>query len=132
MIISRITAIYFLAKFLSSSEYGQYTFIFALIIFFTNLGHFGIQYSNVYYISNKEINEDIILGNSLFFCFMSGLVLCLIVNILPYIFKSMFNDIDSHIVLIASLAVSTCICVRFLLGYFNGKENYLKFQWVKS
>ena len=125
-------SIYLLCKFLSASEYGHYTFLFSLIIFFTNAGHLGIGYSNVYYLANKEISQDVILGNSLFFCFLSGIITCLIMNLLPYIFINMFHDIDSFIVLVASLGIATCICERFLLGYFNGKEDYSKYLFVFS
>ena len=128
--MSRLCAIFVLTKLLTVTEYGQYAFLFSLIMFFTTIGHFGIGYANIYYSAKKNINDNIILGNSLFFCTIVGFFICLIVNILPYILKDMFSDIPSNILFITSTVVSASICLRYLMGLFNGKENYYQYAFL--
>lgn len=112
--------ILFIARNLSISNFGLYSFILSFFYLFLVTSNFGIEYSVARSVSN---NDNSILKNSFatrFYMSLFSFILCLIIGILIGLPKSTMILVSLYSLSIFCLAISESI-----LPIFRGKEFFI-------
>ena len=136
VILARLFTIYILSNSLGISNYGIYSFLISILLITALIGNLGVGYSNIYHLAKEEIELSKIIGSSILISGVLGLFIGIIIQFIPSLFNTMFQDVSNILMIIVGFTIPILILHRFLTDIDNGLENFrlyylsFSFGWV--
>jgi len=136
VILARLFTIYILSNSLGISNYGIYSFLISILLITALIGNLGVGYSNIYHLAKEEIELSKIIGSSILISGVLGLFIGIIIQFIPSLFNTMFQDVSNILMIIVGFTIPILILHRFLTDIVNGLENFrlyylsFSFGWV--
>ncbi len=122
VIIVRLVTIYLLTTVLGAYGFGIYSFLITILEIAALVGRVGFGYSNVFFISKSEIDVGNCVGNSFIVALINGVTIGLLLLLFPLIFRNMFSDISSIMMICFSCSIGFYILYNYITDIVNGLE----------